>query len=227
MPSVPSISPSLNWRRTSSITEPADLPTASMVKPLKTYGAKAPMSKPGMTMLVLLVSTISATRALLSSPETSFWKATKRASAVKIAEVIANPLPVAAVVFPRASRASVLSLTIGSSSAISAIPPALSTTGPYASVARVIPRVANMPTALIATPYTPARLKLITMSKVTITIGGIVENMPTARPRIKTVAGPVSADFAMLWTGAYAPEVQYSVAPPTMIPATRPKMMTM
>ena len=43
---------------------------------------------------------------------------------------IANPLPVAAVVFPRESRASVLSLTSGSKPACSAIPPALSATGP-------------------------------------------------------------------------------------------------
>ena len=43
---------------------------------------------------------------------------------------MANPFPVAAVVFPNESSASVLSLTAGSNPAISAIPPALSATGP-------------------------------------------------------------------------------------------------
>lgn len=43
---------------------------------------------------------------------------------------MANPLPMAAVVFPAASRPSVLARTYSPSSAISAIPPALSEIGP-------------------------------------------------------------------------------------------------
>jgi hypothetical protein len=43
---------------------------------------------------------------------------------------IANPFPIAAVVFPAASRASVLFLTSSPNYAISAIPPALSEIGP-------------------------------------------------------------------------------------------------
>ena len=46
------------------------------------------------------------------------------------ADAIANPLPIAAVVFPTASNLSVLSLTSDGNSAISAIPPALSEIGP-------------------------------------------------------------------------------------------------
>ena len=54
-----------------------------------------------------------------------------KARAVRTALPIANPFPVAAVVLPRASRASVLSLTFSSQSGdISAIPPALSAIGP-------------------------------------------------------------------------------------------------
>ena len=64
-----------------------------------------------------------------------FIKAAKSASAVRAAEAIANPFPMAAVVFPTASRVSVRSLTSAGSSAISAIPPALSEIGPYASTA--------------------------------------------------------------------------------------------
>ena len=43
------------------------------------------------------------------------------------------------------------------SPAISAIPPALSAIGPYASIAIVIPTVANMPIAAIPTPYKPTK----------------------------------------------------------------------
>ena len=57
-------------------------------------------------------------------------KAANKANAVKAAEAIANPLPIAAVVFPTASNLSVRSLTSEGNSAISAIPPALSEIGP-------------------------------------------------------------------------------------------------
>ena len=43
---------------------------------------------------------------------------------------MANPLPIAAVVFPAASKPSVIALTYSPSSAIYAIPPALSEIGP-------------------------------------------------------------------------------------------------
>ena len=56
---------------------------------------------------------------------------------VKAADAIANPFPVAAVVLPTESKISVLSLTIGSCSLISAIPPALSEIGPKASIAKL------------------------------------------------------------------------------------------
>ena len=57
-------------------------------------------------------------------------KAANIARAVSAAEPIAKPLPMAAVVLPTASRASVRSRISGGSSAISARPPALSATGP-------------------------------------------------------------------------------------------------
>lgn len=53
-----------------------------------------------------------------------------KARATKVALPIAKPFPIAAVVFPAESRASVLLLTYSPSSAISAIPPALSDIGP-------------------------------------------------------------------------------------------------
>ena len=56
--------------------------------------------------------------------------AANNARAVNAADPIANPLPIAAVVLPTASSLSVRCLTSFGSSAISAIPPALSEIGP-------------------------------------------------------------------------------------------------
>ena len=53
-----------------------------------------------------------------------------KASDTKAAEPIAKPLPIAAVVLPAASKASVFYLTSSPNSDISAIPPALSDIGP-------------------------------------------------------------------------------------------------
>jgi hypothetical protein len=52
------------------------------------------------------------------------------ASAVRAAEPMAKPLPMAAVVLPRASRESVIRRVSGPSPAISVMPPALSAMGP-------------------------------------------------------------------------------------------------
>ena len=65
---------------------------------------------------------------------------------------MANPFPIAAVVFPSASRLSVISLVSWPSPLISDIPPALSAIGPYASTDIVIPIVASIPTAAILIP---------------------------------------------------------------------------
>ena len=80
------------------------------------------------------VSTLPTLRFSASSP--SDWvaiansKLLNSASAVRAAEPTANPLAMAAVVLPSESSASVTSRTDGSSSAISAMPPALSAIGP-------------------------------------------------------------------------------------------------
>ena len=62
--------------------------------------------------------------------EARVTKAPKRASDTSAAEPMAKPLPMAAVVLPAASSASVLSRTDEGSSTISAMPPALSEMGP-------------------------------------------------------------------------------------------------
>ena len=85
---------------------------------------------------------------------------------------------------------------------ISAMPPALSATGPYASIAMVIPTVESMPTAAIPTPYTPDKVVEIKMIVARIKIGITTDCMPTESPEIITVAGPVSPDSAIFLTGS-------------------------
>ena len=112
---------SLNCLLTSSIIAIAALPTAFIAIAENTNGSIAPINKPAITT--------GLETSIVSIPAV-FIKAANNASAVSAADAIANPLPIAAVVFPTASNLSVLSLTSAGSSAISAIPPALSEIGP-------------------------------------------------------------------------------------------------
>ena len=73
--------------------------------------------------------TLGADTSITSIPAVSL-NAANKASAVKAADPIAKPFTMAAVVLPTASSLSVRFLTSGGSSAISAIPPALSDIGP-------------------------------------------------------------------------------------------------
>jgi hypothetical protein len=86
-------------------------------------------------------------------------KAPNKANDTRHADPIANPFPIAAVVFPAASNLSVIFLTDLGKCDISAKPPALSEIGPYASIAREIARLLNIPKAAIAIPYIPAYVK--------------------------------------------------------------------
>ena len=69
---------------------------------------------------------------------------------------MAYPLVTALVVLPTASNASVVLRTLFGNFDISAIPPALSVTGPYASKATTIPANASIVVTAIAIPYSPA-----------------------------------------------------------------------
>ena len=112
---------SLNCLLTSSIIWFAALPTEFIVNAENRNGSIAPINRP--------ITTTGLSRSTASSFVTSAYDA-KRARAVRAAEPIANPLPIAAVVLPTESSLSVISLTLSGSSDISAIPPALSDTGP-------------------------------------------------------------------------------------------------
>ena len=100
---------------------PAAFPTDVMVIAATTNGSPPPMRRP--------MTTIGAVKSRLTPP-TEVVYAAKSASAVKAADPIANPLPTAAVVFPIESSSSVMARTSSPSPLISAIPPALSATGP-------------------------------------------------------------------------------------------------
>ena len=121
----------------------AALPTAFMANAENTTGTIPPINN---------IERTGALKIFMPSIPVKVTYAANKANDVKAAEAIANPLPVAAVVFPTESRISVLSLTIGSCSLISAIPPALSEIGPKASIASCIAVVAIIALAESATP---------------------------------------------------------------------------
>ena len=108
---------------------------------------------------------------------------------------------------PIESRPSVISRTSLPRPLISAIPPALSATGPYASTVIVTPTVASIPIAAIAIPYRPnsgmnppallaecpSIMKWLApkIPKQIRMIGMNVDIIPTDNPAIAFVAGPV------------------------------------
>ena len=122
-PSLPSSRPSisLNCLRISTTMSPAALPTEVIVIAATTNGRPPPIRRP--------ITTIGSVKSSETSP-TAVVYAANRAKAVNAAEPIANPLPTAAVVFPIESSSSVIARTSSPSPLISAIPPALSATGP-------------------------------------------------------------------------------------------------
>ena len=123
-PSLPSSSPSisLNCLRISTTISPAALPTEVIVIAATTNGNPPPISNP--------MTTIGSVRSRFTPPSIVAVYAANNAREVNAAEPIANPLPTAAVVLPIESSSSVIARTSSPSPLISAIPPALSATGP-------------------------------------------------------------------------------------------------
>ena len=90
------------------------------------------------------------------------------------------------------------------SSAISAMPPALSVIGPYASSATIMPVMDSMAVAAMAMPYKPASMYAAQMATHTASTGRAVDFIDTPRPAMMLVAWPV-CDAAATWrTGAYS-----------------------
>jgi len=122
-PGRPSSRPGIsrNWRRTSSTMKKAARPTEVMVRAAASMGTQPPTNTP--------TTTTGSVRLMLVRPA-ACTKATNRASAVNAAEPMAKPLPMAAVVLPRASSESVILRVSGPRPPISDMPPALSAMGP-------------------------------------------------------------------------------------------------
>jgi len=91
-----------------------------------------------------------------------------------------NPFSIAAVVFPAVSIASVLSRILWIMSAISAIPPALSLMGPYASITNLVAMVLDIPRGVTAIPYIVAKEKLTKMLTMIAKIGTMTDLYPNA-----------------------------------------------
>ena len=89
-----------------------------------------PISRPMSTSGASSRNDTGSLPAASSSSSSSILKAANSTSAASAAEPIAYPFVTALVVFPTASSGSVIARTDSSRSAISAMPPALSVTGP-------------------------------------------------------------------------------------------------
>ena len=153
-----------NCLRTSCTTMPAVRPTARMASEENRKATEPPMSRP---MKVFGSATLIWTR-LASVPLTSAASTcgrrravplaivstneANRATAAMTAEPMAKPLVTALVVLPTASRLTMIrSGSPSNSPDISAMPAALSATGPKVSSATTMPVVASMPMPVRAT----------------------------------------------------------------------------
>src|SRR5215467_5680707 len=115
---------------------------------------------------------------------------------------MAYPLVTALVVLPTASSGSVMLRTSFGSSAISAMPPALSVIGPYASSATMMPVIDSIDVAATAMPYRPANLYAARIAMQMATSGQPHAFIDTAMPAMMLVACPVVDAFATYFTGA-------------------------
>mmetsp|Transcript_55567 Transcript_55567/g.126327 ORF Transcript_55567/g.126327 Transcript_55567/m.126327 type:complete len:290 (+) Transcript_55567:2-871(+) len=158
---------SANWRFTSVTMAPAASPTDFIVMALNQYGSMAPSRRKEKVRGSSTLTPVSMPRRTTKAPY--------RARETSAAEPMANPLPMAAVVLPAASRASVHSRTSSSISDISAMPPALSHTGPYPSMVRPVASVESMPSAARATPYVSHRVKAVKMMPLRMNTGTMAE----------------------------------------------------
>src|SRR5690606_22328528 len=89
------------------------------------------------------------------------------------------------------------------SSAISAMPPALSVIGPYASRATMMPAIDSMLVAATAMPYRPAAAYEAMIAAQTKSTGQAVDFIETAMPAMMLVAWPVLEAWATYFTGPY------------------------
>ena len=150
---------SRNWRRTSSTTVPAERPTARMASDENRKPIEPPMSRPmkvfGLATLIWVkgeTRSSLARRCRFSCESIVSMKDAKSATEAMTAEPMATPLVMALVVLPTASRLTMTrSASPVNSPDISAMPAALSDTGPKLSSETTMPAVASRPMPMRAT----------------------------------------------------------------------------
>src|SRR3954467_2206070 len=222
---VPSMMPGIsrNWRRTSKTTAPAARPTALTARPAERTTTAAPTGSPtrfaGSTMLmtpnnakisVALVSGETPVR-LSVAPCTASVNEPNSAVAARTAVAIAIPLVIALVVLPTASSSVRIAAPFSSTSPdISAMPWALSETGPNVSMATITPTVVSRPqparataNSEIATTPEPSRKAPNTAAPITSAVNTADSN-PTDRPERITVAAPVIEVLPTSITGRWS-----------------------
>src|SRR5436190_3999482 len=231
------IRPSANWRRTSCTTTFAVRPTALIASDEKRNATEPPMSRPMNVFGFATLMAVSGFRKRSSPLMLRFnWFLMvsmydeNNATAAMTAEPIANPFVTALVVLPTASRLTMIRAGSPSNSPdISAIPAALSATGPNVSSDTTTPVVASMPMPVSATRYSENWMSLppsaiaTAIAPAIATIAHTDDSRPLATPASTAVAGPpVLADSAISRTGFVSVEVKYSVMRDAICASTRP-----
>src|SRR5688500_17025663 len=230
------ILPSANWRRTSCTTTPAVRPTARIASAENRNGTAPPMSMPmkifgSATLICVDASRNSSvpTLPISSSEPIVSMKLANRATAAMTADPMAKPLVTALVVLPTASRLTMMrSASPENSPDISAIPAALSDTGPNVSSDTTTPVVASIPMPVSATRYSencrlPSPNAIAEPSAMAMRMMAYTDDSsPEAMPESTVVAGPVRVASAISWTGVVSVEVKYSVSFDSACASTRP-----
>src|SRR5581483_1563205 len=153
----------------------------------------------------------------------------KSATAAMTAEPMAKPFVTAFVVLPTASRLTMMrSGSPWNSPDISAMPAALSATGPNVSSDTTTPVVASMPMPVSATRYSenwmlpPPSPMAAPSAAAMATMAHTDDSRPDEMPDSTVVAGPVRADSAISRTGDVSVDVKYSVSLLTTCASTSP-----
>src|SRR5947209_6089256 len=228
---------SRNWRRTSCTTVPAERPTARMARAENMKAIDPPISRPmnvlgSATLIWVAMSWNRAEPVLpaLSSLPMVSMKLANNATAAMTADPIAKPFVTAFVVLPTASRLTMIrSGSPSNSPDISAMPAALSATGPNVSSDTTTPVVASMPMPVSATRYSenwilppPSAIAVASAPQIA-TIAHTDDSSPLLTPASTAVAGPpVAADSAISCTGLVSVDVKYSVMRDAICASTRP-----
>ena len=202
---------SRNCLRTSSTTVPAERPTARIRNDEARNAIDPPISIP---MNVFGLATFISVATCWNSWFPVAWmfncspmvwmNAANRATAAITAEPMATPLVIALVVLPTASRLTIIFCGSPSNSPlISAIPAALSETGPKVSWETTIPVVDRRPMPIRDTRYSDSwrlplpRATATARARMMARMAATEDSRPIAMPDRTVVAGPVWVDSAI------------------------------